>query len=390
MASITQIASVLSAKFVNTSEFAEAISLSLISGIPIIFHGKGGYGKTEMTLEIFRLLNSNWGMLECSPETTSSDIFGGAVAKTTKQGNTEITQASYNLNNSLIKHECFFLEEMLDASFNALAVLKSLITLKGANVDGQFVESKCKVLVGATNINPTDLFESLGDVQKNSYEALLQRFLIVQHEWQDHSQQDYFDLLTFGQSNADSKLTLAEVLEMRKECTNISFSKDIAQILSQLASKSTENGNGVSPRNLMWTKKLMQANSVIRGNDSVDEKDFEVLRYINAFDQSLIGGLAEEIKQQKLVKDAENKLADFSQKIANGRKYWKLAEGNKHNIALTLIREALKLETEFTNSGKYPDSLESQYKLIKGEISDFIKIMKNHASDNTLYVNFTM
>ena len=373
MASITQISNVLSAKFVNTQNFAEAISLSMISGIPVIFWGRGGYGKTEMVLEIFKLLNSDWGMLECSPETTGSDILGGAVAKTTRQGNTEITQASYNTANSLIKHECFFLEEMLDASFNGLSALKSMITLKGAYIDGHFVESKCQVLVGATNINPTDLLESLEELHKNSYEALLQRFLIVQHEWQDHSISSYSDLLSFSQSTTDSKLSLDDVLALRKETYSISFSKDIIQILSSLAAKSTENGNVISPRNLMWAKRLLQANAVIRGNDSVDEKDFSILSYVNAFDPSLISGLSEEIKQQKMLQEAENKLADFSQKIANGRKYWKLAEGNKHNIALTLVKEALKLETEFTNSGKYPDSLETQYKLIKGEISDFLK-----------------
>lgn len=385
MSAINQISSVLASKFVNSANFAEAISLSLVSDIPVIFHGKGGYGKTEMILEVFKLISSNWGMLECTPETSASDIYGGAVAKTTKHDNCEITKASVNIEESLLNKECFFLEEMLDASFNALAALKSLITLKGSTLDGKFHESQCKALVAATNINPSELLESLPDTHQNSYEALLQRFLLVNHEWTSHDSSDYFDLLDFEYDNSSKpKFSMSDVLQLRKDCKEVIFNKDIKKLLSQLASKSSENGKVVSPRNLMWAKKLLQSNAIIRGDVEVSEKDMEVLSYINAFDVSVISDLEQEMQKLKAYKLAEDKLNSYQVRLEKGYSYWNNCSKNKHFAALTLSKEGTKLEQELNNSGKYPDGLEQKYKQLKENINEFVKSMKNNAESTAL------
>lgn len=382
MTAINQISQVLCSKFVNSASFAEAISLSLVSDIPVIFYGKGGYGKTEMVLEVFKLLGSKWSMLECTPETTASDIYGGAVAKTIKTDNGEITKASYHIDNSLLMHDCYFLEEMLDASFNALSALKSLITLKGSNIDGKFYESNCKALVAATNINPTDLLESLPDTHQNSYEALLQRFLLVKHEWQSHESNDYFSLLDFEPEHNKVNFSLADVLKLRKDSKEVIFNKDIKQLLAQLAAKSAENGHIVSPRNLMWAKKLLQSNAIIRDDIEVSEKDMEVLSYINAFDFSVISDLEQEIKRQKAFKEASEKLNEYQVRLDKGWQYWNACCKNKHFTALTLHKEGIKLESELTNSGKYPDGLEQKYKTLKQDIEEFCKKMKKYADDS--------
>lgn len=384
MAPINQIFSVLSSKFVNSAAFAEAISLSLVSEIPVIFYGRGGYGKTEMVLEVFKLLGSKWGMLECTPETTASDIYGGAVAKTfkNKNSNEEITKASYHIDNSLLMHDCYFLEEMLDASFNALSALKSLITLKGSTIDGKFYESKCKALVAATNINPTDLMESLPDTHQNSYEALLQRFLLVNHEWTSHEASDYSRLLKFEPEETKVSFSLSDVMQLRKDSKEVIFNKDIRQLLSQLAAKSAENGYVVSPRNIMWTKKLLQSNCIIRNDIEVTEEDLQVLSYISAFDFSVVSDLDQEIKRQKEFQEATNKLQDFQNRLDKGWQYWSSCVKNKHFTALTLHKEGTKLEQELTNSGSYPDGLEQKYKTLKQAISEFCVKMKKYADDS--------
>ena len=141
------LSSVLSAAgFINTSIFANSMELALVSGIPIMYYGKGGYGKTEMIKAVFDHIDGSSAMLECDPETTASLIKGGAIARTTKTDKEDITLAHYNVGASILRNHSFFYEEMLDASFNALSVLKAIITNKQLTLNGEVVDSINKLL----------------------------------------------------------------------------------------------------------------------------------------------------------------------------------------------------------------------------------------------------
>jgi MoxR-like ATPase len=180
--------------FVGVDKFADTFLLSVLAGIPIIYHGEGGYGKSEMLISALSLFNGRFGMLECDPETTSAAIKGGAIARTINQENGSLTEAYYNVANSLLQYDYFMLEEILDASFNALSFLKAVITGKKIHINGDPIDNVCKILVCATNVDPTSVTSTVRENQRNSYAAFLQRFMIVEHGWESHNSDDYVAL----------------------------------------------------------------------------------------------------------------------------------------------------------------------------------------------------
>jgi MoxR-like ATPase len=256
------LSSVLSAAgFINTSIFANSMELALVSGIPIMYYGKGGYGKTEMIKEVFNHIDGSSAMLECDPETTASLIKGGAIARTTKTDKEDITLAHYNVGASILRNHAFFYEEMLDASFQALSVLKAIITNKQLTLNGEVVDSINKLLVAATNVNPYDRIDQLPPSEANSYDAFLQRFIIVRHEWDTHDNSDYNRLLRASvvENKDTSKISIAKIDESRSSREEVKLDKELQGILCSLAEKSANEGRIISPRMFKWTIRMIKS-----------------------------------------------------------------------------------------------------------------------------------
>lgn len=362
------------AGFVKVDSFAESLALSVLADIPAIYHGRGGYGKTEQILTAIKSIKScSFSMLECDPETTASSIKGCAIARTRKGDKEDLTEAFYNVAASVLSYDAFFFEEMLDASFNALSVLKAVITNKQLTINGETVISKNKILVGATNLNPSELLESLPDNIQNSYEAFLQRFMLIEHGWDSHTAEDYA-LLDADVSKVDiSSVTLSDIEFQREYLKDgVVLATSLKGLLQHLAAKSGEAGKTVSPRAYKWTQRLIKASALLADKETADEADLNVLKYLPYWDTSIITDLEKEIEVQKQHKLCVDKLAFYQQKIQSG--FNKLNNPDKGKLvgAAIVWKLAKQLESEITNSGSYPDSLQKQYQEIKKKASDLV------------------
>lgn len=353
--------------FVKIEEFSKAFSLSVLSDIPAIFHGKGGYGKTEQIKACLSAIKDcTIGTLECDPETTASHIKGGAVARTKKNNKEDITEAFYNVQASVLQKHAFFFEEMLDSSFNALSVLKAIITNRELNLNGERVESQNKILVGATNLNPVLFKSSLPEVQENSYDAFLQRFLLVEHGWDSHSREDYALLDREFSYQEVSPISLSDILALRELVSkDISVGKDVCRILHHLAAKSSEGGSIVSPRSYKWTLKLLKAKALISERSTVSLDDLEVLQYLACWDLSLLSDLEEELERAQLVERLSASLAEFEEKLYTGfRKLDAASSQNKLTTAAKIWKAAKALEKDVMRNS-YPDELCPKYEQVK-------------------------
>ena len=317
------LSSVLSAAgFINTSIFANSMELALVSGIPIMYYGKGGYGKTEMIKAVFDHIDGSSAMLECDPETTASLIKGGAIARTTKTDKEDITLAHYNVGASILRNHAFFYEEMLDASFQALSVLKAIITNKQLTLNGEVVDSINKLLVAATNVNPYDRIDQLPPSEANSYDAFLQRFIIVRHEWDSHDNSDYNRLLRASvvQNKDTSKISIAKIDESRSSREEVKLDKELQGILCSLAEKSGNEGRIISPRMFKWTIRMIKSQAQLSDKSTATIEQLNVLNYLPSWDQSLLSNLEEEIQQQKIYNEAKSSLDTFKDNFDRANK----------------------------------------------------------------------
>jgi MoxR-like ATPase len=358
------LSSVLSAAgFINTSIFANSMELALVSGIPIMYYGKGGYGKTEMIKEVFNHIDGSSAMLECDPETTASLIKGGAIARTTKTDKEDITLAHYNVGASILRNHAFFYEEMLDASFQALSVLKAIITNKQLTLNGEVVDSINKLLVAATNVNPYDRIDQLPPSEANSYDAFLQRFIIVRHEWDSHDNSDYNRLLRASvvENKDTSKISIAQIDESRYSREEVKLDKELQGILCSLAEKSGNEGRIISPRLFKWTIRMIKSQAFLSDKSVATIEQLNVLNYLPSWDQSLLSNLEEEIQQQKIYNEAKSSLDTFKD---NFDRAVKKIEEHKKKLDIEKLLAAINvlqlMEGEINKVSSIPNSLISK------------------------------
>jgi MoxR-like ATPase len=356
--------------FINVDEFADTFMLSVLADIPIIYHGEGGYGKSEMLISALSLFNGRFGMLECDPETTSAAIKGGAIARTINQEGGSLTEAYYNVANSLLQHDYFMLEEVLDASFNALSFLKAVITGKKIHINGDEIINNCKILVCATNINPTSVTSTVRENQRNSCAAFLQRFMIVEHGWKSHNADDYVALYPSVNELPVVQFELTDIDKWRNDVKLIEFNIDLWRLLAKLAEDSANSGNTVSPRAFQWTVRLIKSAALLRGSNVVERCDFRVIDYLSywSVDWDEVDEAIEEIELRQV---SNEKLDNFSSRLVKVKKmYEELTNFDFNNLELywhlqTLHLSITKLYDEFLTTVTYDDDTEVKYNEVK-------------------------
>ena len=356
--------------FVGVDKFADTFLLSVLADIPIIYHGEGGYGKTEMLISALSLFNGRFGMLECDPETTSAAIKGGAIARTINQENGSLTEAYYNVANSLLQYDYFMLEEILDASFNALSFLKAVITGKKIHINGDPIDNVCKILVCATNVDPTSVTSTVRENQRNSYAAFLQRFMIVEHGWESHNSDDYVALYPTINELPVTQFELTDIDRWRDEVKLVNFNMDLWKLLAKLAEDSSNEGYTVSPRAFQWTVRLIKSAAYLRGSNVVERCDFRVIDYLSYWNVDW-DEVDEAIMEIKLKQVSNEQLDDFTSRLVTAREMFTTSVANYHNYAVCHT-SITNLYTEFLTTVKSTDDTEVKYDEVKSQFRKMI------------------
>lgn len=268
--------------FVQSEEPAEALKLGLASGRNVLFHGVGGYGKSEMTNAVLANAIATdvrvWKS-QLHVESTISSLYGGIDMKTLRESGEE----RYRVKWSLLTSDVAVLEEMLDAPASVLASLKTLFTEGALLNGGQRVESQCKLAIALTNKTPDEIAQ-LG----RSEAATLERFPIqLEVSWkQDNADArlKLYKTVHFGEGNGREtaeKLTRRELSELPRLARAVRFTEDY---LRKKAAFSVElkKLHSVSPRLDIWADQLAQAAAFLAGRSEVTLDDLKVFRYLVA------------------------------------------------------------------------------------------------------------
>jgi MoxR-like ATPase len=356
--------------FVGVDKFADTFLLSVLADIPIIYHGEGGYGKSEMLISALSLFNGRFGMLECDPETTSAAIKGGAIARTINQENGSLTEAYYNVANSLLQYDYFMLEEILDASFNALSFLKAVITGKKIHINGDPIDNVCKILVCATNVDPTSVTSTVRENQRNSYAAFLQRFMIVEHGWESHNSDDYVALYPTINELPVTQFELTDINRWRDEVKLVNFNMDLWKLLAKLAEDSSNEGSTVSPRAFQWTVRLIKSAAYLRGSNVVERCDFRVIDYLSYWSVDW-DEVDEAIMEIELKQVSNEQLDDFTSRLVTAREMFTTSVADYYNYAVCHT-SITNLYTEFLTTVKSTDDTEVKYDEVKSQFRKMI------------------
>lgn len=195
----TEVVKHLSNKYHRVEDPATALSYGLSLKKNVLFYGKGGFGKSEITIDFFKyayeqgIIDEEPFVMSLGEGTTDDDLFGGMDLKHFQATG----EVRYMLENSFMNHKYVIFEEMFDAHPNALLSLKDILTSKRFRKGTQNEPIRTEMIVGLTNKSKSDF--STDDSKK----AFADRFTYVYRlEWDNTGIDDYTELFKkrFGQS----------------------------------------------------------------------------------------------------------------------------------------------------------------------------------------------
>lgn len=278
----------LNEEFIFTDDVAHVLTTGYLTGLHVILHGKGGYGKSEMSrIGLHALAASEPKVFTASVGTTVDEIFGGVNVKLLKDPGI----LAYLAEHSFLNSPYAIIEEALDAPSSALASMKQAISSGYISDNSGNYKIANKLIVMCTNKDPKDF------VEDPSIEALMQRFpLQVEVKWPNHDQQ-----------------TLKRFLIKKRE--KLFLSNDDIEFLTELLySISWGVGSMISPRTMLDAAKTYVFGGGVMG-----------LNYIQ--------GLSVPDLERFISLEKETKMKARARRVFNGvyNKYCKLPENEPHS-----------------------------------------------------------
>ena len=187
----------LKSRFIHCDEIVQVLTHGFFQPCNVLLWGPGGHGKSEMVMTALRSLgyDENEIFLQSFGEGMSEDrLWGGPnIAKLD-------VCLEYDTQRSFLPHEVVVLEEILDASSQALLPLKDVLTRRTFMNGSQPVPLKSRVIIACTNKDPRQFAKD-----SDAVKALLERFpLQLEVRWPSYEQADYEMLFRIANPNASS------------------------------------------------------------------------------------------------------------------------------------------------------------------------------------------
>jgi MoxR-like ATPase len=184
--------------FVFMDETIKVLNVALHTCENLILFGKGGYGKSEVTVEFLKANKIEPYIMTMGTGTTTEKLFGGFDINTFNQTG----KMEYLVENSFMNHEYVIFEELFDAPDFILEQLKDILSSGVFRNGSQHYPIKTQLIICCTNKTREEF------AKNNSLKALMERFpLEFQVKWDSHTRADYEKLLVKKLGSADPLLT---------------------------------------------------------------------------------------------------------------------------------------------------------------------------------------
>lgn len=183
--------------FILMEETRNLLELALAAEQNVILFGKGGYGKSEFSIEFLKSKGIQPFVLTMGTGMTTERMFGGFDLHTFNTTG----KMEYLVENSFMNAEFVVFEELFDAPDYILEQLKDILSSGIFRNGSQVYPIKTKVIICCTNKTRKEFSKNL------SLKALMERFPL-EHEvkWESHTADNYRKLFIAKFGDSDSFL----------------------------------------------------------------------------------------------------------------------------------------------------------------------------------------
>lgn len=351
--------------FIKSDKVGEVISLALKTRKPLILHGRGGHGKSEMVRSVFKALAENedeWGIQSCGEGMTEDKLYGGLDLDALSRSENKALQ--FYPERSFLNKKYYLFEELNDAPPIVLLSFKDTITDQRLNNGHQTFEMKTLLLIAATNKNPTEICE-----MGATYEALMDRFpLRAVVEWDSYGKADFLELF--------NKIEKGDTVPSQMK-----------SLLAQLIAEAHDKGRWISPRTSVVCMNLLKASAALHGRSTVTEDDFFAMKFVPGTEQLLedlscnLDRIRKVARAQELLTACEKEVDEVLSKMRQYEQNSKLT--NKSHLFLRLATNLENVEQMLGNLS-LPDNLVRHKDLLTERAvqasKEAIKLAKQFAS----------
>ena len=291
----------LQSRFIHCNEIASVLIHAFFQPCNVLLWGPGGHGKSDMVMTALKQLGYAEGeiFLQSFGEGMSEDrLWGGPnIAKLD-------VCLEYDTDRSFLPYEVVILEEILDASSQALLPLKDVLTRRTFMNGDRAVSLESKSIIACTNKDPRQFAKD-----SDAVKALLERFpLQLEVRWPSYSQTDYESL--FQKTHPDAGP------DRRK------LNRIYAHVIASMNDE-RDKGFHISPRIALGGLRLA-ANSVGRhGRKKMIVEDILTIRNVQGMEsykkdiESLIREALREGGVEVLLSDIDERASNLRGKMAD-------------------------------------------------------------------------
>lgn len=257
-----RIAKTLRPKFIHCEEIRQVLTHAFHRPCNVLLWGPGGHGKSEMVMAAIKAL-----------EYRDSDVFlqsfGEGMSEDRLWGGPNIARLDecleYDTDRSFLPYEIVVLEEILDASSQALLPLKDVLTRRVFHNGDRQVPLKSKVIIACTNKDPRQYAKD-----SDAVKALLERFpLQLEVRWPSYEQSDYEALF---------RKTSPDVSEDKRKLHRI-YAHVIANLNDEM-----DDGFRISPRIALGGLRLAGNSVGRRGRKKMIVEDIMTIRNVQGME----------------------------------------------------------------------------------------------------------
>lgn len=360
-------------KFIHSEEVFKMLgyayngTLDGESNLNVILYGPPGHGKTDMIAFFTDYIKEHSGAESwfgsASNEMSEENLYGAFNLEEYKQG-----RYNYNLERDgggFTQYDVAVIDEILDGKSTVLSSLKTVINDKAITMGGQKIPIKTKFFIGATNKIPENVVNDETATNRDSVQALFDRFLQrMEVVWPSYTHSDYG--------------ALASLLRLDEKYSE-DMIKEIIVITEAISSTSTT----VSPRNFIKTLAYIHQSYGKEGlnllNTQEGYRDWKVADP-DMNDVSLVM-LEHEIKEKEMYERVETQILEtmsmYKTDIAQYEKDFLLGKYSDADY-LQILEIALQVLDELPNYEKIELFKAELEVYIDDKIHNFLTHKTNH------------
>lgn len=326
-------------KFVYVDEMIKALNLGFTMNRNLIFFGKGGFGKSEISELFFMTKGITPFVMSMGSGTNPDRLFGGTDLSHFV-GENPTGKLEYLVENSFMNHEYVIFEELFDAPAEVLEELKDILSSGYFRKGSQVFEIKTKFIVCCTN-------RTRDEFAKNaSLQALLERFpLGFEVKWPDHKRTNYDFLFKVSRGS---------------ECPLISY----------ICEKLSVNNKNISPRIALLAHDVFYTTATKAGAD------------IDAL--AMVADFGDKANLKSIITDF-SAFAKFKEIEVAAQKIYNEYQNVKNTVTIQELTdnyiEKYKKQLDAFNKLKTSDDLADDYAKVKKKLDSQLNTIQSHFID---------